>query len=118
MIDLNRETPVTFAAAPQCLPDINAVPGMVPRKRVHERTIRNWATRGKRGVVLEAVPIGGILVTTQEAIQRFFARLAVAREQRILDQDHDQQHTRRRSARRRNKDIEQARAKLASEHGV
>jgi len=80
MLDLVREQPVTLAAVPMLIPAINAVPGMDARKPLHPKTISNWATRGKRGVVLETVPIGGLLVTTREAVQRFFGRLAELRE--------------------------------------
>lgn len=79
MLDLEREQPVTLANVPKLIPAINAVPGMDARKPLHPKTISNWATRGKRGVVLETVPIGGLLVTTREALQRFFGQLAALR---------------------------------------
>lgn len=116
MIDLSRETPVTLREAPALVPTINAVPGMEARKPLHPRTVYNWATRGKRGVKLETAPIGGILVTSREALQRFFARLAVARETRFAEQEHDTQ--RRRSSRHRTKEYQAARMRLATEHGI
>ena len=121
MIDLEREAPVTFAAAPQLIPAINAAPGMEARKPLHERTIRNWATKGKRGVVLETVAIGGILVTTRQAIKRFFDRLTVAREQRFIDQGHDQDNQRRRivrTGRRNDKHQAATRQRLTDRHGI
>jgi len=96
-INLEREVPITLANAPALIPAINAAPGMDARKPLHERTIRNWSTRGKRGVVLETVMIGGILVTTKEAIARFFDRLTMARENRFIEQERIPENARRRS---------------------
>lgn len=114
MIDLEREVPVTLAEAPKLIPAINAIPGMDARKTMHPRTLYNWSTRGKRGVVLETVPIGGILVTTREALQRFFLRLASSREQQRLDRRQPE----RQPARRRNIDHQGTMQKLASRHGI
>ena len=117
MIDLERETPVTLAEAPRLIPAINAVPGMEARKPLHPRTIYNWATRGKRGVVLETVPMGGILVTTREAIKRFFGRLSVAREQRMIEHEHGSPRPQRRRA-TQTQEYLRARERLAREHGI
>jgi hypothetical protein len=118
MIDLTRETPVTLANAPQLIPAINAVPGMATRKTVHERTIYNWATRGKRGVILETMPIGGILVTTRESLQRFFTQLAVARQQRFFEQEQLRGGGKRTSQRCSPKEYAAIRERLAREHGI
>jgi len=115
VIDLEREQPVTLAAAPQLVPAINAVPGMDARKPLHPRTIYNWASKGKRGVVLETVPLGGVLVTSREALQRFFARLSSAREQRFIERERDPG---RRVVRRREASHRAARERLAAEHGI
>lgn len=115
MIDLEREKPVTLAEAPRLIPAINAAPGMEARKPLHPRTIFNWATRGKRGVVLETTSIGGILVTSREALSRFFARLSEDRQQRLI---HRERNPQRRQARQRVIDQQTARAKLAARHGV
>ena len=115
MIDLDRETLVTLAEAPRLIPAINAVPGMEARKPLHPRTIYNWASRGKRGVVLETVPVGGILVTTKQALERFFSRLATARENRMIESD---RVPARRTLRRRQSRIDATRERLAKEHGV
>jgi hypothetical protein len=117
MIDLEREAPVTLAEAPKLIPAINAVPGMESRKPLHPRTLYNWATRGKNGVTLETTPVGGILVTTREALQRFFARLTEARQQRFYDRDRHQS-PRHRPMHRRQKAVDTARARLAQEHGI
>lgn len=115
MIDLEREAPVTLAEAPRLIPAINAVPGMDARRPLHPRTVFNWATRGKRGVVLETVSIGGILATSREALQRFFSRLSSAREQRFFDRERNPQ---RRMVRRRVVDQQAARERLAAKHGI
>lgn len=83
MIDLDRETPVTLAEAPALIPTINALPGMTARKPITRRTIYNWARRGHHGVVLDTLPIGGVIITTQQAMQRFFEQLSVVRQNRI-----------------------------------
>jgi hypothetical protein len=119
VINLETEKPVTLAEAPQLIPAINAVPGMESRKPLHPRTLYNWATKGKHGVTLEVVPLGGILVTSREALQRFFARLAECRLQRFHDRDRGrgrESSLRRRPVSRRN--LEAARAKLAAQHGI
>lgn len=41
--------------------------------RPHQNTIRRWADRGHRGVVLESWRVGNKRVTTIEAIDRFIA---------------------------------------------
>lgn len=124
-IDLEREAPITLAEAPKLIPAINAVPGMEARKPLHQRTVYNWATKGKRGVILETVPVGGILVTSRQAIQRFFGKLASAREQRCFerreeaaDRRQQQKPARRRSLRRRTKAYEAAMKILAEKHGI
>jgi len=114
MIDLSREQPVTLAKAPELIPAINAVAGMEARKPLHPRTIFNWASRGKRGVVLETVQVGGLLVTTREALERFFSRLTSAREQRFFEQEHVPG---RRAIRRRVLDSQSTRRALAK-HGL
>lgn len=40
-------------------------------------TLRRWATKGYRGVRLETLRIGGRMMTTTEALQRFFEALSV-----------------------------------------
>jgi hypothetical protein len=115
MIDLEREQPVTLDKAPGLIPAINAVPGMEARKRLCSRTLYNWATRGRRGVVLETVPIGGVLVTTREALQRFFDRLVEARLARFCEHEPD---PRRRAVRCREVHNQAVRSHLAAKHGV
>jgi Protein of unknown function (DUF1580) len=121
MIDLTRESPVTFEAAPALVPAINSVAGMEARRSLNPRTIYNWASRGKRGVILESAAIGGILVTTREALQRFFQRLSAVREERLLNQrfeQHQSTDTSRRTPRRSTQRNLEARERLQREHGV
>jgi len=118
MIDLEREAPITLAEAPKLIPAINAAPGMDARKPLHQRTIYNWATRGKRGVVLESVMIGGVIVTTREAIQRFLQRLSIARETQFAARESEYDPRRRHPIRRRTKQQIEARLKLARDHGI
>jgi len=120
MIDLDREKPVTLSEACRLVPAVNAMPGMAARRPLHPRTLYNWTTRGKRGVTLEVIPVGGILVTTKEALQRFFARLAQARDQRFYEKQHTNhgQPRRRRSTRSSERAHADALRRLAENHGV
>jgi hypothetical protein len=47
-------------------------------KKPHASTLYRWATRGSRGVVLDALRTPGGLATTKEALRRFFAELSAA----------------------------------------
>lgn len=44
-------------------------------KPISSVTMWRWATQGKRGVILPAVPVGRGLCTTREAIEWFFSAL-------------------------------------------
>jgi len=55
------------------------LPGRAGGKRPHVSTLYRWVLKGVRGVRLEALPMGGTLYTSAEALQRFFAALARAR---------------------------------------
>jgi len=55
------------------------LPGRAGGKRPHVSTLYRWVLKGMRGVRLEALPMGGMLYTSVEALQRFFAALARAR---------------------------------------
>jgi hypothetical protein len=52
---------------------------LVPRTRndrpVHANTLRRWAFRGRRGVKLERIEIGGVTCSSVEALSRFFEAL-------------------------------------------
>lgn len=49
-------------------------------KPIHLNTIYRWATEGLRGIVLETTPMGGRLMTTKDAVSRFFQQLSYARQ--------------------------------------
>lgn len=59
---------------------LSEAPGHVPAKsrgrRVGLSTVYRWASGGIRGVTLETVPVGGVRYTSEEALVRFYARLA------------------------------------------
>lgn len=46
------------------------------RRPINQSTIWRWCMHGVRGVRLESICIGGTRVTSTEALQRFFERLA------------------------------------------
>jgi len=50
-------------------------------KRTHLSTIYRWIKGGVEGVRLETVPIGAVMYTSEEALQRFFEAVAAARSQ-------------------------------------
>ena len=70
MLDLLSEQVVTLCEAAKRLPRLRK------NRPVHVSTLWRWALRGLRGVRLETTMIGGVRVTSTEALQRFFARLA------------------------------------------
>ena len=69
MIDLSNETILSLSEA------THEVPRGRGNKRVHSSTLYRWATRGVAGTKLEAVRVGGLFVTSSEALNRFFRRL-------------------------------------------
>jgi uncharacterized protein DUF1580 len=54
--------------------------GRLPRLRagrpVHPSTLWRWALTGLRGVRLETAMVGGVRVTSEDALRRFFAAVA------------------------------------------
>ena len=101
MIDIDHETPLSFAQAAK----LKHLPIRRAGKRPHAATLWRWALHGVRGVKLESVMCGAVRCTSAEAIGRFFDRLtqqaagnsapapaprvdrrAVAQAEKILDQ--------------------------------
>ncbi|QDU28458.1 hypothetical protein ETAA8_35580 [Anatilimnocola aggregata] len=72
MISLG-ETIVTLAEAAALLPRRRA------GKKVHTSCVYRWTTSGCRGVILESLQVGNTRCTSREALERFFAALAVPR---------------------------------------
>lgn len=62
---------------------------LVPRRRAGRKvatsTLYRWITHGVRGVRLEAMAAGGGLVTSREALERFFAALTALRRATALN---------------------------------
>ena len=46
---------------------------------VNPATLHRWAVRGLKGVYLEYLPVGGVNLTSKEAIERFLSAVAEAR---------------------------------------
>jgi len=66
---LTTEEVYTFAELAGRLPSFHG-------KRIHVSTLHRWCQRGVRGVRLECRRLGGRIVTSIEAVDRFSARLA------------------------------------------
>ena len=70
-IDLRNETALSLTDATKAVPPID-------NKRPHPSTVWRWCRKGLRGVRLEHIRVGHRVVTTREALCRFFDRLAGA----------------------------------------
>jgi hypothetical protein len=68
MIDLSTETTFPLGELPRHVPARNG-------RRMHLSTGFRWASRGIRGVRLETIRVGGLLVTSVEALQRWCEQL-------------------------------------------
>jgi len=66
---LTTEAVYTFAELVRQLPSFHG-------RRIHVSTLHRWCQRGVRGVRLECRRLGGRIVTSVEAVDRFSARLA------------------------------------------
>jgi hypothetical protein len=72
MIDALTEDLISLATAAKSLPTRRG------GKRPNVSTIYRWTVAGCKGVVLEAIQVGGSRCTSREALARFFARLTEA----------------------------------------
>jgi hypothetical protein len=70
-VRLTREHLVTFSEAAKSLPAING-------RRHAPSTLWRWSRRGIGGVRLEYLRCGRNMLTSRQALARFFARLAEA----------------------------------------
>ena len=68
MIELGSERILTLTEA------AGYVPGRKPGKKAHVSTLHRWAQRGVNGIRLETQKLGGVVVTSLEALQRFSER--------------------------------------------
>jgi hypothetical protein len=62
------EDPITLADVPDLLPAIGG-------KKVSVYTVGRWASIGVRGVRLEVHRIGGRVLTSRQAVERFLAAI-------------------------------------------
>jgi len=69
MIDLLTEQVIALNDVPDHIPPLRG------GKPVHPGTVYLWASKGRGGIKLERAYLGGQLVTSLEAIQRFMERL-------------------------------------------
>ncbi len=65
MLDLSQETIISFNEA------AGRIPSYRPGRKTHVATLHRWAKDGVRGVKLDSARLGGRLVTSDEALQRF-----------------------------------------------
>ena len=70
MIDLSQETVLSFNEA------AGRVPSYRPGRKTHVATLHRWAKEGVRGIKLDSARLGGRLVTSAEALQRFSDKLS------------------------------------------
>ena len=68
-IDMKTEELITLADATHVLPRLNG-------RRLHSSTIWRWAVKGVGSVKLDYLKIGGRIVTSREALNRFSSALA------------------------------------------
>jgi hypothetical protein len=71
MIDISTEKLISLADAAALFPGRNGA-------TVHPETVKAWARRGKKGVVLESVLAGPRRCTSVPAIQRFLEAVSAA----------------------------------------
>lgn len=71
-IDLSLERVISLRDAAQFLPRQRG------GKKVHVGTLYRWVSAGVRGVRLENLKLGGRIVTSEEALQRFADRCSSA----------------------------------------
>jgi hypothetical protein len=75
-IDSKQEALITLTEATKLLPRVNG-------KRVHISTLWRWCRRGLKGISLEYLRCGAKIVTSHEAMNRFFTALAQLDENRL-----------------------------------
>ena len=93
-INVEIEKLITLTEASKLLPQVDG-------KRIHVSTLWRWCRRGRHGITLDYLRVGSKIVTTQEAMQRFFIALTQ------LDENHPQAFIST-SVRRKNKPRSQA----------
>ena len=84
-IDLARERAIRLADVPR----LSWLPLRRRGKRLHVATVFRWCQCGIRGHRLEYVQVGGCRVTSEAALQRFFAALTGAPPELSTQTGHD-----------------------------
>lgn len=79
-INIKQEQLATLSESAKMLPRVGG-------KRIHASTLWRWCKKGLRGTKLEYLRVGSKIVTTSEALHRFFTTLAK------LDENHPQSPT-------------------------
>jgi hypothetical protein len=74
MIDIRTESLMSFSAAAKFV--ASRFRDSQDGRTIHLATLYRWSSKGVRGTRLETICIGGKRVTSEEALQRFFERLA------------------------------------------
>lgn len=78
MIDIHKETMRSLCKATR------TIRGDL---KLHPSTLMRWMTKGCRGIVLEGQKIGGRWYTSDEAIDRFLAKLNSGRQRLVSEAD-------------------------------
>ena len=104
-IDIHKETLMTLEQASQMLP-------LVRSTKIHTSTLWRWCKRGFRGVYLEYAHLGRRIVTSSEALGRFFAALAELDSKPMPPAVAKRRRLRPRSSDKRLQEIEAANATL------
>lgn len=73
-IDIQHETAMTLEQASRTLPRMRST-------KIHASTLWRWCKQGVNGIFLEHGRVGRTLVTTPEALNRFFVALAEYQQQ-------------------------------------
>lgn len=68
-INIYEEQVATFSKLAKWLPPTRN------NRPVHANTLRRWAMKGRHGIKLETIVIGGVTCSSREALARFFERL-------------------------------------------
>ena len=68
-IDIYKEQVATFSKLAKWLPPTRN------NRPVHANTLRRWAMKGRHGIKLETIVIGGVTCSSKEALVRYFNRL-------------------------------------------
>ena len=100
-IDINKETLMTLTQASQTLP-------LVRSTKIHTSTLWRWCKHGLRDVHLEYLCLGRTIVTSSEALGRFFAALLQQESKPVSPSVAKRRKLRPRTSQQRRQQIEDA----------